>query len=62
MTAKPDEPRPDANTRPCADCGHVWFAGERKHVYVDSSTGDDDEVICVLCQRVRERPARNADW
>lgn len=62
MTAPPEDPRADPNTRPCADCGHVWFAGERKHVYVADGAADErDEVICVLCQRVRERP-RSEDW
>lgn len=58
MTAAPSrEPHP--NSRPCADCGHVWFAGERQHVVFarDQPAGPaaGDEVICVLCQRVRER-------
>jgi len=58
MTVGSQEPQPHPNTQPCADCGHVWFAGERQHVYVDvgdQAVGEDDEVICVLCQRVRER-------
>ncbi len=50
MTVGPPEPQADPNTRPCADCGHVWFAGERGHVYVG-----DDEVVCILCLRYRER-------
>lgn len=62
MTAPSEESQPHPDNRPCADCGHVWFAGERKHVYVDSSTGGDGEVICVLCQRVRERPRPEPDW
>lgn len=63
MTAPSEEPRPDPNTRPCADCGHVWFAGERKHVYVDDqAAGEDDEVICVLCERVRARAQAEPDW
>jgi len=47
--------RADPNARPCDDCGHVWFAGERRHEYLDSS-GDgrqDAEVICVLCREQR---------
>jgi hypothetical protein len=50
MTVGPPEPQADPNTRPCADCGHVWFAGERRHVYVG-----DDEVVCILCGRLRKR-------
>ena len=26
--------RPDPSTLPCDDCGHVWFPGERRHVYL----------------------------
>jgi hypothetical protein len=41
--------RPDPNERPCDNCGHIWFAGERRHEYVD-----EDEVLCILCRRKRE--------
>lgn len=46
---------PDPNTRPCDSCSHVWFAGERRHEYVDrgAERGDDVEVLCVLCRRQR---------
>lgn len=50
MTVGSPEPQADPNTRPCVDCGHVWFAGERRHTYVG-----DDEVVCILCRRYRER-------
>ncbi len=55
--------RPDPNALPCSDCGHVWFAGERRHDHVDASgqpvTEDDSDlgnadVLCVLCRRERE--------
>ncbi len=63
--ATESEPQPHPNTRPCADCEHVWFAGERQHVYVDvrdRRPGEDDEVICVLCKLVRERPQTDESW
>jgi len=46
---------PHPNTRPCGDCGHVWFAGERSHEYLDHSAErhEDVEVLCVLCRRQR---------
>lgn len=25
--------RPHPNTLPCADCGHIWEEGERRHEY-----------------------------
>jgi hypothetical protein len=52
--------RPHPNTMPCADCGHVWFEGERRHEYVDAAgtvtIEDDAEAVCVLCRRKRGRP------
>jgi hypothetical protein len=51
--------RPHPNSLPCAACGHVWFAGERRHEYVERSDagGGDADVLCVLCraQRMRTR-------
>ncbi|MDQ3850160.1 MAG: calreticulin family protein [Actinomycetota bacterium] len=46
---------PHPNTRPCEDCGHVWFAGERRHEYVDpdAKRPEDAQVLCVLCRRQR---------
>ena len=48
-----DWPHPD--DRPCDDCGHIWFAGERRHEYVDHGAGshEDAKVLCVLCRRQR---------
>ena len=46
---------PHPNARPCADCGHIWFAGARRHEYLDHHTErpEDVEVLCVLCRRRR---------
>lgn len=45
----------DPNTRPCDDCGHIWFAGERRHEYLDhdAERHEDAGVLCVLCRRQR---------
>jgi len=58
---------PDPGTRPCADCGHVYFAGERRHEYLDHSAArhEDVEVLCVLCRRQRGLPQterRSGNW
>lgn len=47
--------RPHPNERPCEDCGHVWFAGERRHSYVDHDAARPEgvEVLCVLCLQQR---------
>ena len=51
---------PDPSTRPCHDCGHVWFTGERRHEYdVDhldrpAAEPEDVHVVCVLCHRQRQ--------
>lgn len=51
---------PDPNARPCHDCGHVWFAGERRHEYdvdqLDRPPGDHEDVhiVCVLCHQQRQ--------
>lgn len=49
----PDWPHP--NARLCDDCGHVWFAGERRHEYLahDGDRPEDVTVLCVLCRRQR---------
>jgi hypothetical protein len=59
-TAAGGAQEPDPSARPCVDCGHVWFEGERRHELV---TGPPPpgfrrgrvEVVCVLCRRQRER-------
>jgi hypothetical protein len=47
--------RPDPNSKPCVDCGHVWFAGERRHEYLvpDAERQDDPDVLCLLCRQRR---------
>lgn len=51
-------PRP--NDLPCADCGHVWAEGERRHEY-DHHLGYgaahhlDVEAVCTTCHHSRER-------
>jgi len=61
MTAAAPHPDgwPDPSERNCDDCGHVWFAGERRHEYADPAAArpEDSDVVCVLCRRKRERPA-----
>lgn len=48
------------NDSPCADCGHIWTAGERRHEY-DHHRGYgaehhlDVETVCTACHRVREQ-------
>ena len=50
---------PPANAVPCADCGHVWSEGERRHEH-DHHLGYDPqhftsvEVVCITCHRKRE--------
>lgn len=50
---------PHPNDRPCHDCGHVWFRGERSHDYdvdhVDrlADNHEDVHVVCVLCHNQR---------
>lgn len=48
------EQLPDPDERPCDACGHVWFAGERHHGYIDHPENPDDVmVLCALCRRQR---------
>ncbi len=57
--------RPHPNTLPCADCGHIWFEGERRHDYVDPrgevtiEAGADP--VCVLNRPKRARGRRPED-
>ena len=55
---------PDPDDRTCADCGHVWFAGERHHVYADveAANAEDADVVCVLCRNQRQRPRSDTRW
>lgn len=51
--------RPHPNTLPCADCGHVWRDGERRHEY-DHHLGyaaqrhGDVQAVCTLCHAARD--------
>ena len=51
---QPDD-RPDPSTLPCDECGHVWFPGERRHVYLaeDAERPEEAAVLCTLCRRQR---------
>ena len=51
---------PDPHERVCDDCGHVWFAGERRHLYADPGSGgpEESDVVCLLC--AQKRRARTA--
>ncbi len=55
---------PDPNERTCDDCGHVWFAGERRHEYADveAPSPEDSDIVCALCRRQRERPRSEERW
>lgn len=50
--------RPHPNSLPCADCGHVWAEGERRHEY-DHHKGYapeshlEVESVCTTCHRAR---------
>lgn len=64
----PDEDlgqRPHPNTVPCEDCGHVWFAGERRHEYADAAgeitIENDGGVVCRLCRVKRGRSRSTGD-
>lgn len=50
-------PRP--NDLPCADCGHVWVKGERRHEYdhylgYDAAHHYDVQVVCSKCHARRD--------
>lgn|GEM_PF-3510178 len=57
--------RPHPNKLPCADCGHVWFEGERRHDYVDAAGSvtieDPADAACTLCRQKRGRGRRDDD-
>lgn len=52
--------RPHPNTLPCADCGHIWKPGERRHEY-DHHKGYaaehhlDVEPVCTKCHARRDQ-------
>lgn len=50
---------PHPNERPCADCGHVWSEGERRHEYdhhlgYDAEHHLDVEPVCTVCHAKRD--------
>ena len=61
MTGAPQghpEGWPDPRERTCDDCGHVWFAGERRHEYADPQAAgpEQSDVVCILCRQKRQAP------
>lgn len=51
---------PAPNDLPCADCGHVWTPGERRHEYdhhLGYAAKDHEHVepLCTTCHHKRER-------
>ncbi|MEU4558577.1 hypothetical protein AB0F72_09305 [Actinoplanes sp. NPDC023936] len=56
---------PAPNTLPCADCGHIWDEGERRHEY-DHHLGyaaenhEAVEAVCTTCHHSREDNRRAA--
>jgi hypothetical protein len=54
---------PSPNELPCADCGHRWVPGERRHEY-DHPRGYvgaaklDVEPVCTLCHAKRDSPKK----
>lgn len=53
--------RAHPNSLPCADCGHIWIEGERRHEY-DHHLGYAAEhhlavePVCTLCHHKRDNP------
>jgi len=54
---------PHPNLRPCDDCGHIWFAGERRHEYLDHAAERPEAVgvLCLLCRRQRGLPRAESE-
>jgi len=54
---------PPPNALPCADCGHAWTDGERRHEY-DHHRGYaaehqlDVQAVCSSCHHAREEARR----
>lgn len=51
--------RPHPNAMPCADCGHVWLEGERRHEYhhhhgYSASHHYDVIPLCTVCHSRRD--------
>ncbi len=56
---------PDPNDVPCADCGHVFAVGERRHEYdhhhgYDAQHHECVESVCTTCHHAREELRRAA--
>jgi hypothetical protein len=50
---------PAPNSLPCADCGHTWAVGERRHEYdhyrgYRAANHEDVEAVCTTCHHARE--------
>jgi hypothetical protein len=41
----------EPNSIPCAECGHVWFTGERSHRWAEEPVAGQprSRVLCALC-------------
>lgn len=51
---------PKPNTLPCADCGHIYKKGERRHEYdhYKGYSGENQEIVecvCTVCHHKREK-------
>lgn len=51
--------RPHPNSLPCADCGHIWSGGERRHEYdhylgYDAPNHLNVQSVCTLCHTARD--------
>lgn len=55
--------RPHPNTLPCADCGHTWAQGRRRHEYhhylgYSAEHHDDVIALCTLCHKARHKKGK----
>jgi hypothetical protein len=46
---------PHPNERPCHQCGHIWFRGERPHEYLEHDAQQRPEDVTVLCRLCRQQ-------
>jgi hypothetical protein len=51
---------PKPNTLPCADCGHIWEPGERRHEYdhyqgYNPENHEMVEAVCSICHKKRTK-------
>lgn len=59
--------RPEANSVPCTDCGHIWSHGQRRHEYDHYVSYDADdhlevEAVCTRCHKARGRARLALYW